>query len=105
MPSGYLGDLLLTDWAEGSGSLEQDGPFSIVAMEEEEQIRLMHQRRPGKRERPADKTSQTLAQRSIPAFHISVLSCLFFHREGLLLRDHCHVCRPEAGSAMSLTIG
>ena len=29
----------------GSGSLEQDGPLCIVAMEEEEQARLMHQHR------------------------------------------------------------
>ncbi len=33
----------------GSGSLEQDGPLSIVTMEEEEQTRLMHQHRLGKR--------------------------------------------------------
>ena len=32
----------------GSGSLEQDGPLCIVAMEEEEQARLMHQHRLGK---------------------------------------------------------
>ncbi len=32
----------------GSGSLEQDGPLCIVAMEEEEQARLMHQYRLGK---------------------------------------------------------
>ncbi len=33
----------------GSGSLEQDGPLSIVAMEKEEQACLMHQHRLGKR--------------------------------------------------------
>ena len=51
-----LGDKFL-----GSGSLEQDGSLSIVAMEEEEQACLMHQHRLGKREHHADNTSQTLA--------------------------------------------
>jgi hypothetical protein len=45
---------------EGSGSLEQDGSFCIVAMEEEEQARLMHDHRLGKGQRHAHKTGQTL---------------------------------------------
>lgn len=32
----------------GNGSLEQDGPLCLVAMEGEEQARLMHQHRRGK---------------------------------------------------------
>ncbi len=39
----------ILDLGPGSGSLEQDGPLGIVAMEEEEQARLMHQHRLGKR--------------------------------------------------------
>ena len=46
---------------KGSGSLEQDGSIAIVAMEEKKQTRLMHHYRLGKRERHADKTSETLA--------------------------------------------
>jgi hypothetical protein len=45
----------------GSGSLEKDSPLSIVAMEEEEQARLMHQHWLGKGQRHAHKTGQTLA--------------------------------------------
>jgi hypothetical protein len=45
----------------GSGSLEQDGPLCIGAMEEEEQARLMHQHRLGKGERHAHKTGQRLS--------------------------------------------
>jgi len=32
----------------GNGSLEQDGPLSIVAMEKEEKTRLVHDHRLGK---------------------------------------------------------
>ena len=60
----------------GSGSLEQDSPLSIVAMEEKKQTCLMHQHRFGKRERHADKTSETLTERIIPALHMGGLSCL-----------------------------
>ena len=35
-------------YTTGSGSLEQDGSLSMVAMEEEEQACLMHQHRLGK---------------------------------------------------------
>jgi hypothetical protein len=38
----------------GSGSLKQDGPLSIVAMEKQEQARLVHDHRLGKREGHAD---------------------------------------------------
>src|SRR6266516_5927643 len=45
---------------EGSGSLEQDDSLDIVAMEEEEQARLMHNHRLGKGQCHAHKTGQTL---------------------------------------------
>jgi len=70
---------LFSRWSFGSGSLEQDGSIAVVAMEEKKQTRLMHHYRLGKRERHADKTSETLAQRSIPALHMGGLSCLFSH--------------------------
>ena len=44
----------------GSGSLEQDDSLGIVAMEEEEQARLMHNHRLGKGQCHAHKTGQTL---------------------------------------------
>ncbi len=87
----------------GSGSLEQDGPLSLVTMEKEEQTGLVHQHRPGKRERHADKTGQALAQGVIPALHMSGFSRLFSHRAVLLLRNHRSVCRPEVGEARPLT--
>src|ERR1700733_7046588 len=58
----------------GSGSLEQDSPLSIVAKEEKKQTCLMHQHRFGKRERHADKTSETLTERIIPELHVGGLS-------------------------------
>jgi hypothetical protein len=52
----------------GSGSHEHDGPFAVVAMEKEEQTRMVHEQRCGERKRFAHKTSQTLPQRLVPAF-------------------------------------
>ena len=51
----------------GSGSLEQDGPLSVVAVKKEEQTGLMHEHRFGKGERHTHKTSQTLAQGVVPS--------------------------------------
>ena len=89
----------------GSGSLEQDGPLSIVAMKKEEQTRLVHKLGLRKRQRHADKTGQTLPQRIIPALHVSGLSRLFAHCCVLLLRDHRRVCCPEVRKAMPLAVG
>ena len=44
----------------GSGSLEQDSPLSIVAVQKKEQASFVHDRRLGKGQRHADKTSQAL---------------------------------------------
>ena len=49
-------DGALTSKNAGSGSLEQDDSLGIVAMEEEEQARLMHNHRLGKGQRHAHKT-------------------------------------------------
>ena len=62
-----------------SGSLEQDGSLGIVAMEEEEQARLMHDHRLGKGQHHAHKTSQTLPQGVIPPLHMGGFSRLFSH--------------------------
>ena len=65
----------------------------------------MHDLRLGKGERHAHKTSQTLAQRVIPAFDMGRFSRLFSNRGVLLARDHRRVGRPEVGEAMSLAVG
>lgn len=83
----------------GSGTLEQDGPFSIVAMKKEEQTRLMHHHRLGKRQHHVHKTGQTLPQCVIPALDMGGFSRLFSHRGVLLLRDHRTVRRPEVREA------
>ena len=88
----------------GSGSLEQDGPLCIVAMEKEEQTRLVHHHRLGKRQRHADKTGQTLAQRVIPPLHMGGFSRLFAHGCVLFLRDHSRIGCPEIREAMPLAI-
>ncbi len=46
---------------EGSGSLEQDGALSIVAMEKEKQTGLVHELGFRKGQRHAHKTSQALS--------------------------------------------
>src|SRR5881296_2633910 len=89
---------------EGSGSLEQDGPLSVVAMKKEEQTGLMHDHRLGKGQRHAHKTSQTLAQGVVPSLHVGSFSRLFSHRSVLLLWDHRRVSRPEIREAVPLPI-
>ena len=89
---------------QGSGLLEQDGLVSIVAMKKKEQAGFVHYYRLGKRQRHAHKTSQTLAQRVIPALHMGRFARLFPYRRMLLLRDNRLVCRPEVGEAMSLAV-
>src|SRR5438309_11577761 len=86
----------------GSGSLEQDGPLSVVAMKKEEQTGLMHDHRLGKGQRHAHKTSQTLAQGVVPSLHVGSFSRLFSHRSVLLLWDHRRVSRPEIREAVPL---
>ena len=88
----------------GSGSLEQDSPIYIVAMEKEEKTRLVHHDGLGKRQRHAYKTSEALPQCVIPALHVSGLSRLFAHGCMLLLRDHRRVCCPEIREAVTSTI-
>jgi hypothetical protein len=51
----------------GNGSHEADGPFQIVAAEEEVQASGMHQGRFGERERFANKSTKTLPKGIIPA--------------------------------------
>ncbi len=45
----------------GSGSHENAGPFTVVAMEKKAQTSIMHKQRFGERKRLANKTSQTLS--------------------------------------------
>src|SRR3989442_2983773 len=73
-------------------------------MEKEEKPRFVHQRRLGKRQRPADKAGQAVTQRVIPALDMSRFSRLFSYSCVLLLRNHRLVGCPEVGEAMPLTI-
>src|SRR5947209_659459 len=90
---------------DGSGSFEKDGPLSIVAMEKKEQTRLVHHYRLGKRQRHANKTSQALTERIVPALHVGGFTRLFAYGCVLLLRKHRLVCCPEVREAMSLAVG
>src|SRR5438128_2001924 len=64
----------------------------------------MHDLRLGKGERHAHKTSQTLAQRVIPALHMGRFSSLFAYCRMLFLRDNCLVRRPEIREAVTSMI-
>ncbi len=74
-------------------------------MEKEEQASLMHDHRFGKGERHAHKTSETLAQRVIPAFDMGSFSRLFANCGVLLAGDHRRVGRPEGRFAMPCAVG
>ncbi len=89
----------------GSGSHENAGPFTVVAMEKEAQTSIMHKQRFGERKRLANKTSQTLSQRVIPALHMCRFSCFLSYRCMLLFWNHCLVGFPKIGVAMPSTIG
>ena len=73
-------------------------------MEEEEQARLMHQHRLGKGQRHAHKTGEALAQRVIPALHMSGLSRLFAHSRVLLLGNHASIYFQKVRKAMAVAI-
>ncbi len=88
----------------GSGSLEQDGPFGIVAMEKEKQADLVPDLGLRKRQRHADKTGQTLPQGVIPALHMGSFSRFFAHRRVLLLRDDRSIDFQKIRKAMALAI-
>src|SRR5712692_10853172 len=88
-----------------SGSHENAGPFTVVGMEKEAQTSIMHKQRFGERKRLANKTSQTLSQRVIPALHMCRFSCFLSYRCMLLFGNHCLVGFPKVGVAMPATIG
>ncbi len=69
----------------GSGSLEKDSPVSMISMQKEEEASLVHDLESGKRQRHAHKAGESLAQRVLPALHMSGFSRLFPHRRVLLL--------------------
>ncbi len=73
-------------------------------MEKQEQARLVHHHRLGKRQRHADKTGESLPQGVIPALHVSGFSRLFAHGYVLLLRDDCLIRCPESREAVTSTI-
>jgi hypothetical protein len=68
----------------GSGSHENAGPFTVVAMEKETQASFMHEQRFRERKRLANKPSQTLSQRVIPALYMCRFSCFLSDRYMLL---------------------
>ena len=90
----------------GSGSLEQDGPASIVAMKKEEQacgrsITTDFEKDNVMRTKRASGSRSVLFQRSTWA--VSPVSRA--HGCVLLVRDHRLVGCPEVCEAMSLTVG
>src|SRR5207248_1460467 len=91
--------------AGGSGSLEKDSsPVSIIAMQKEEKARLVYDLRLGKGERNAHKTGEALAQRAIPALHMSGLSRLFAYSRVVLFGNHTTIDFQKVGKAMALAI-
>jgi len=91
--------------SSGSCSLEKDSsPVSIIAMQKEEKARLVHNLRLGKGERHAHKTGEALAQRAIPALHMSGLSRLFAYSRVVLFGNHTNIDFQKVGKAMALAI-
>jgi hypothetical protein len=88
----------------GSGSLEQDGSLSIIAVKKEEQTGLVHDLGLGKGQCHAHKTGKALAQRVIPALHMGSFSCLFSHGGMLFLRDDGSIDVQKVRKAMPLAI-
>ena len=74
-------------------------------MEKETQTRFMHQPRFGEGKRLANKTSQPLSQRIIPALYMRGCSCFLSCRCMLLFRNHCLIGLPKVAVAMSFPIG
>ena len=103
--SGDLDELQEEAMENGSGSHENAGPFTVVAMEKEAQTSFMHKQRFGERKRLANKTSQTLSQRIIPALYMCRFSCFLSYRCMLLFWNHCLVDFPKVGVAMPSPIG
>ena len=64
----------------------------------------MHDLGRGKGQRHAHKTGEALAQRIIPALHMSGLSCLFTHSRVLLLGNHIRIYVQKVRQAMALAI-
>ena len=87
-----------------SGSFEKDSPVEIVAMQKEEEASLVHDLGLGKGQRHAHKTGEALAQRVIPALHMSGLSRLFAHSRVLLLGNHASIYFQKVRKAMTLAI-
>jgi hypothetical protein len=73
-------------------------------MEEEEQTRLMHQHRLGKRERHTHKTGEALPLGVIPTLHMGSFSRLFSHGSMLLLWDDRSRDLQKVGEALALPI-
>ncbi len=73
-------------------------------MQKEEEACLVHDLRLGKGERHAHKTGEALAQRVIPALHMSGLSRLFAYSRVLLFGNHAHIDFQKVGKAMALAI-
>ncbi len=74
-------------------------------MEKEAQTSFMHKQRFGERKRLANKTSQTLSQRVIPALDMCRFSCFLSYRCVLLFWNHCLVGLPKVGVAMPSLVG
>ena len=88
----------------GSDLGKHHSPLKIVPMEKELQTSIVHHPRFGERERFADKASQTLSERVIPAFHMSGFTGFLSGSRVLVFWDHCLVRGPEIGETVSAAI-
>ena len=68
------------------------------------QASFMHYHRLGEGECLADKASQVLSERIVPAFDMSCFTCLLSVCAMLLFRDHCLVRDPEIRKVVSTAI-
>jgi hypothetical protein len=73
-------------------------------MEKKLQASIRHHQRFGERESFANKASQTLPKRIIPAFHMSRFPGFLSDRGVLLLWDHRLIRCPEIREAVTCTL-
>ncbi len=88
----------------GSGSYEVDSPFLIIAMEEEDQARNMHNYSFRERESITDKTSISLTKRIIPALYMCCFTCFFAYLGKLLFWNYYLISTPKIRKTMSSSL-
>ncbi len=74
-------------------------------MEEELETSLMHHQRFGEGQRFANKTSQTLSKRIVPAFRVGRFTSFLSGSGMLVLCNHRLIGDPAIGEAVTYTLG